>query len=170
MPTAVSNASPLIHLAAVGQFALLRALFIEVWISPAVWREVVEQGHGRWGAREVERAIAEGWLRVRPLDQSSLAAALWRDLHDGEAETIALAVQERPDVVLLDEFEARRAAAVQGLTRTGVVGILLRAKREGKIPFVRESLDRLRTEAGFWIDDFLYLTALAAAEEAREGM
>ncbi|MHB8974846.1 MAG: DUF3368 domain-containing protein [Pirellulaceae bacterium] len=50
------------------------------------------------------------------------------------------------------------------------MGILLRAKREGKMPCVRESLDQLRTEAGFWIDDSLYLAALAAAGEAREGV
>ena len=35
--------------------------------------------------------------------------------------------------ILLDESEARRVAALYSLTKTGVVGLLLRAKNEAKI-------------------------------------
>jgi len=64
MPKAVSNASPLIHLAAIGRFQLLRVFFDEICVPPAVWREIVEQGRGRAGAAEVQEAAEEGWMRV----------------------------------------------------------------------------------------------------------
>ena len=39
------------------------------------------------------------------------------------------------------------------------------AMYEGKIVSLREELDKLRNEAGFWIDDELYCRALTVAEE-----
>ena len=166
MPSAVSNSSPLIHLAAIGSFALLRDFFEEIRLPPAVWREVVEEGRGRPGAEEVEQAAERGWLRVVALRDAALATSLKRTLDDGEAEAIALAVQEKADCVLLDESDARKAAEVQGLTKTGVIGLLIRAKRQGRIASLRERLSCLRDEAGFWIDDSLYQAALQAACES----
>ena len=76
-----------------------------------------------------------------------------KDLHEGESETIALAVENDPEIVFLDESEARRIARVYGLNITGVVGILIRAKREDMIPSLQEDLDRLRDEASLWIGE-----------------
>lgn len=167
MPKAVSNSSPLIHLAASGNFALLHEFYEEVWIPPAVWREVVEEGRQRPGAAEVRDAAEQGWTRVVSLHDDLLVKSLRRELDEGEAEAIALAVQERPDIVLLDETEARQAAQVYGLMKTGVVGLLIRARLHGKVAALRDELDRLRDEAGFWIDDSLYHAALEAAGEAK---
>lgn len=165
MPTAVSNSSPLIHFGAIGKFGLLRELFDEIWIPPAVWREVVDEGRGRPGVADVEQAAEQAWLRVIPLRDDALEKSLKRILDEGEAEAIALAVQEKPDVVLLDESEARKAADVHGLVKTGVIGLLIQAKRQGKVASLREHLDRLRDEAGFWIDARLYSAALQAVGE-----
>ena len=165
MAIAVSNASPLIHLAAIGSFDLLHDFFQEIRIPPAVWREVVEEGRGRPGAAEVEQAATQRWLRVVPLEDEALAKSLKRVLDDGEAEAVGLAVQEKADVVLLDETEARKAAEVQGLVKTGVIGLLIRAKRQAKVNSLKERLDRLRDEGGFWIDDSLYRAALQAVDE-----
>lgn len=166
MPTAVSNSSPLIHLAVIDRFGLLRDFFDEVWVPPAVWREVVEEGHGRPGAADVERAAKQGWLRVVPLQNLALARSLQRDLHTGEAEAIALAVDRRPDVLLLDESDARKMADAHGLVKTGVIGILIRAKLQGKVISLQKELDRLRDEAGLRIADRLYQAALKSVNEA----
>ena len=67
--------------------------------------------------------------------------------------------------MLLDESDARRIAELFDLRKTGIVGLLIRAKREGRISSLREELDRLRGEGGFWIGDELYLQALKAVGE-----
>jgi predicted nucleic acid-binding protein len=46
MSVTVANASPLIALARIDQFSLLRALFQDIVIPEAVWTEVVAQGIG----------------------------------------------------------------------------------------------------------------------------
>jgi predicted nucleic acid-binding protein len=45
------------------------------------------------------------------------------------------------------------------------IGILIRAKLEGKVASLREELDRLRREAGFWMGDEIYWEALKAVAE-----
>ena len=52
----VCNATPLIALAAVGQFDLLRAVYGEIHSPDAVFQEVVITGAGEAGAREVSAA------------------------------------------------------------------------------------------------------------------
>ncbi len=165
MPAAVSDSSTLIHLVLLSRLDLLREFYDEVIIPPAVWHEVVEQGHGRPGAREVEKAARSGWLKVEAPTNELLLRLLKRDLDDGEAEAIALSVERGTAAVLLDESHARRRAGVYRLQKTGVIGLLIRAKIEGKLPSLREELDRLRHEAGFWISENLYQQALEAVGE-----
>jgi hypothetical protein len=55
-----------------------------------------------------------------------------------------------------------------GLRKTGVVGILIRARLDGKVTSLRQELDRLRLDAGFWITEDLYRQALEAVGESME--
>jgi len=64
MSNVVSDTSPLIHLAAIGRLSLLREYYHSIIIPTAVWREVVEQGGDREGAKEIQTARAEGWITV----------------------------------------------------------------------------------------------------------
>jgi predicted nucleic acid-binding protein len=52
----VSNASPLIHLARIGQLELLHHLYGEVFVPESVWEEIVVKGAGQPGAAMIERA------------------------------------------------------------------------------------------------------------------
>ena len=165
MPTVVCDSSTLIHLAAIGRLSLLQEFFEKLTVPEAVWREVVERGGERIGVTEVEAAVRAGWLHVHPVEASLLVRSLKQDLDDGEAEVIALALELEAELVLLDESEARRKAEAFGLKKTGILGILMRAKVEGKISALRPELDRLRTEGGFWIDDGLYWKVLQTASE-----
>jgi predicted nucleic acid-binding protein len=65
MPEAVSDSSPLIHLAKIEVLELISRLYSRILIPPAVWREVVEEGDGRPGAVEMQRAVAAGWMVQR---------------------------------------------------------------------------------------------------------
>ena len=51
----VSNSSVLINLVLIGRLELLNRKFGEVIIPQAVWREVVVDGTGKPGAKEVEQ-------------------------------------------------------------------------------------------------------------------
>ncbi|HEX6864327.1 MAG TPA: DUF3368 domain-containing protein [Thermoanaerobaculia bacterium] len=161
----ISDSSTLIHLSTIGRLSLLREFHGLVTIPPAVWREVVDQGSGRESRQEVEAAHRHGWIEVKTVRDDKLVRLLKRDLDDGEAEVLALAIENKASLVLLDEAEARRIADTLGLRKTGVIGILIRAKLEGKIERLRAELDNLRSKSGFWIDEKLYHRALVEVGE-----
>ena len=168
MADAISDSSTLIHLAKIGRLHLLREFHKKILIAPAVWREVVGEGRDWPGSSEVEQGKQAGWIEIVDPTNRTLIHFLRKDLHEGESETIALAVEKDSEVVFLDESEARGIARVYGLNITGVIGILIRAKREGMIPSLREELDKLRDEAGFWIGDDVYRNALCSSGEERD--
>jgi predicted nucleic acid-binding protein len=161
----IVDSSTLIHLSAIGRFALLNDLYGSLTVTPAVWREVVDQGKDRTGVADLEAARQQGWLEVRAPANEPLLLSLQHDLDAGEAEVIALAVEHPGSLALLDESEARRIASSFGIEKTGAIGVLIRAKLEGRIQSLRSELDKIRTEAGFWIEEELYQKALEAAGE-----
>ena len=81
---------------------------------------------------------------------------LRRDLDQGEAEAIALALQVKAEWMLLDERDGRRVAKQFGLRVTGVLGILLQARREGRLSSLQEAMEQLREKAGFHIRGDLF--------------
>lgn len=96
----VSNTSPITNLAAIGQFPLLHLLYPQIHIARAVWEELHASGQQWPGAREVTTA---DWVHTAKVRNRSLVVSLQRDLDRGEAETIALALERKADLVLLDE-------------------------------------------------------------------
>ncbi|HNN98085.1 MAG TPA: DUF3368 domain-containing protein [Pseudomonadota bacterium] len=146
----ISNTSPLTNLAAIGQFDLLRSLYGQLRIAEAVWDELNAEDRAWPGCAEV---AAANWIERRAVQNRSLVMALRERLDPGEAETIALAVEVPPLLVLMDEKEGRRSAQRFGLKTVGVVGVLIEAKRRGLIGAVGPLLERLRQDAGFFLSD-----------------
>jgi predicted nucleic acid-binding protein len=161
----IVDSSTLIHLSAIGRFALLKDLYGQLTVTPAVWREVVEQGKDRTGVTELEAARQQGWLGVQMPANQPLLHSLRHELDEGEAEVIALAVEHQGSLALLDESDARRVASSFGIEKTGAIGVLIRARLEGRIDSLRAELDKIRTQAGFWIEDGLYQKVVEAAGE-----
>jgi len=157
----VANAGPLIALAQIGYLDLLRLLYGELYIPPAVREEVVASGQGRPGAVEVDAA---NWIHVVEV-HDTMAVQLLRDRLDaGESEAIVLAMEMNADLLLMDEGRGRRVAEARGLKKTGTVGTLIVAKKRGLISAVTPLLDRLLA-AGFRMSDELYQTARVLAGE-----
>jgi len=157
----VSNSSPLIHLAKIGKLDLLKHLFSEIIVPEAVYRESVVEGRNRNDA--VKIAEAE-WIRVQKIKNDKLKRAFMMEIDEGEAEAIVLALEESADLTILDDYEARRIARTFGLKVTGTIGILIRAKYEGRIRNLKDEIDRLM-KTGFWIDKELYKRILKESGE-----
>ena len=129
----VSNTSPIVALAHLGELDLLRKILDSaILIPPAVSRELAG------------RKLPE-WFEVRELRQPLSATALEAFLGAGESEALALALEVEADLVLLDDKAARRLASQLRLTVVGTLGLLLKAKEAGLIPSIRPKLEALRT-------------------------
>ena len=157
----VSDTSPLTNLAAIGRLDLLRQMYGSVLVPEAVYRELASDPD-QPGAREVE---SEAWLVRGVVRSEQLLADLSNELHPGEAEALALAVEIAATLVLIDEKRGRRVASRLGLERIGLLGILLQAKQRGLVPEVKPLLDALRADAGFWVKESLYRRTLELAGE-----
>ncbi len=145
----VSNTSPLSNLAIIGRLDLLKQRYGTVRIPPAVARELSALSHPAGQAR-IAAALAEGWLVV---EQPPFARPpLPFPLDAGETEAIALALAVHADVLLMDEKRGREAARRNGLTVAGALGELLHARQTGLLPNLRSEINRLRSEAGFFVD------------------
>jgi hypothetical protein len=160
--TVVSNTSPLTNLAAIGQFALLHELYGTIQIAEEVWEELNAFGQPWPGSREVANAP---WISQKKVKNKELVQALRRDLDRGEAATIALAVELKAELVLLDEQDGRHAAQRMSLRPLGVLGILLEAKTKGFVKVVKPHVDNLRQTAGFYLSEIVYQTVLDLAKE-----
>ena len=159
----VSNTSPLSNLAIVGRLALLRDQFGSVLVPSAVRRELIQLRHSA-ATQLLDEAFKDGWLQVTPLLRP-VSGHPGAGLHAGEAEALALAVERHADLTLLDEGDARRRATEAGLRISGVLGILLRAKRDGRLPSLREEIGRLRKEPRFFVALTLERQLVVAAGE-----
>ena len=94
---AVSNTSPIFNLACIDRLALLHNQFGAIWIPSAVDTELREIPD-RAIRSGVDDARTGGWLIVRPTTEADLVKLLTVDLHQGEAEAIALAVETKSDI------------------------------------------------------------------------
>jgi predicted nucleic acid-binding protein len=90
---------------------------------------------------------------------------LREELDPGEAEAIVLALECGADLLLVDERRGRRMATAAGLTVTGLLGVVAKAKRAGLIELAKPVLDELIQIARFWIGPDLYSEVLTALGE-----
>lgn len=160
----ISNSSPLINLSIIGRLNLLERKFSEIIIPEAVWREVVVDGVGKPGTKEVEQA---GWIKVHDVKDRKLVISLKQYLDDGESEAIALALEMGAGLVLLDERDARDTADAFGLNVLGVIGILVWASKNQLIPALKDELNLLQEVARFRFSGELYRRALVEVGEIK---
>ena len=157
MPKVIVNTTPLIVLADVGQFDLLRKLYGEIMIPQAVLEEIRSQPAKRLTA-------SSDWIkivRVKNKDERSLFRAR---LHAGEVEVMLLAQEQNADLVIMDDNAAKKTAKFMGLKVTGTLGVLLRAKREGYIQEIKPIIRAMAAD-GFYIDEKTKRYVLDAAKE-----
>ena len=165
---AISNASPLIHLAEIGCFNIL-----DIWEMILIPQEVFDEvcKFEAPGSKEVRKSEN---ISVHSLtgDSKNLAKrlALAYELNLGEAAAIALARQEGISLFFTDDLDARLVALSLGLTVHGSVGILLRAFREKMLTKdgVISKVRMLETQSSLFITRDLINFIIKEINEYRE--
>lgn len=164
MREVIVDTSALQYLHQVGLLDLLRRLYGEITVPAAVAQEV---SIGKVQGVDLPEIDGYSWMGVRSLPSGAARIAPGEadpDLGAGEREVLALATTRADVLVVLDDAAARRHARQMGLTVTGILGVLLRAKREGLIPEVGPIVERLG-ELGFYLDPKTRVGVLRLAGE-----
>jgi predicted nucleic acid-binding protein len=149
MNPAVTNSTCLIGLERIGRLDILPQVFTPITIPPAVQTEV---------------GISTSWLTVKAPENLSTVQTLKTQVDDGEAEAIALALEVKNVIIILDDLSARRIAQQLQLKVMGTVGMLIQAKQKNMIPAIKPILESL-AEANFRISDAIIDKALELADE-----
>jgi uncharacterized protein len=160
MRETVANTGPLQYLHQFDLLHLLPDFYGRVLVPYAV---AVELARGREQGVNVPDLSTLTWVDVRRLPDP-----LWplpQEIDRGEAEVLALAAGATEPLVILDDAAARSHAKTLGLKVTGTLGVLLRAKREGKIAELSPLLDRLG-QLGFHLAEHTRAEVLRLAGEA----
>lgn len=156
----IVNATPVIALSLIAKLDLLNQLYNEVLMPPKVKEEILAGGVTGVGREELLNAT---WIKVTPLEDSRRADLL-ADLDRGEAEVIALALEQNSDLVIIDERLARRHAQRMGLKVSGTVGVLLRAKQQGLVESIAPLIELMRV-GGIRLSDAVVQETLRLADE-----
>ncbi|EOQ87923.1 PF11848 domain protein [Leptospira yanagawae serovar Saopaulo str. Sao Paulo = ATCC 700523] len=138
MPDVISNTSCLILLSKIQQFAILKSLYNSVIITDTVKTEFGES--------------IPDFIKVKNPKQEFSVKSLEQILDSGEASTIALALESKNSLVILDDLKARKIAKNLGLKITGTLGILAKAKTLGIIEDLEKQIDELQRK-GIWISE-----------------
>jgi len=134
MDKAVSNAGPLIHLAEIGEFELLK-IFSKICIPEKVYEEVCIEGMP--GEREVRSAENIEVLSVSKEEIEKLSNKIDLKLDDGELEALTVCNRFKVKIFLTDDLDARDAGKQLGFEVHGSIGVIARAYREGLIDLKR---------------------------------
>jgi len=163
MAIVVSDTSPVRALHFLGRLDLLGSLFGDVWVPPAVAEEL------RRPRRTFAQIEVTGYgIQVAAPRDRDLVARLRKGLDAGEAEALALALELKASIVLIDEAHGRAEAVALGLEPKGVLGILVDAKDRGMVDRVKPLVDRLRKELNFHIAEAVRKQTLRMAGENEE--
>ncbi len=158
MRKVVVNTTPLIALAEIGELHLLKDLYDEICIPNAVFDEIKSEP----AYTEVHNAT--GWIKVVSVDDTNDRNMLSSRLHTGEVEVIQYACDSNADLVILDDQLARRTAKFLGLTFTGTLGLIIKAKEKGYIQTVKPIMDKL-IQNGLFVSPEVQTTVLKLAKE-----
>jgi len=157
----ICNTSPFQYLHQLGRLELLPALAKAVVVPLAV-RAELEAGLAL--GYDLPELDALEWVTLRE-PRSAPALPLAAGLGPGESAVLALALESRSPLVILDDALGRQAAGLLKIPFTGTIGLLLEAKKAGLIPALApllEQLDSLR----FRLSPATRFAALRLAGEA----
>lgn len=140
----VSDTSPLTYLHQIGRLSILKTLYGEIIIPPAVEAELR-------AAPQFHEDLDWTVLRVVAPNSTERLNELLVELDRGESEAIVVALELRADLLLIDESSGREASRRMGIPITGLLGVLLEAKGQGLVASVTDDIKTLVDSTTFRI-------------------
>lgn len=150
----VSDTSAITSLLQIGRLTILTSLYQDVIIPVEVANEL----------RRFHTDLPD-FIQVLPVSDHARLGKLQTELDLGEAAAIALMLEGKGDLLLMDERRGRAVAAREGLAVVGVIGVLLEARQRGLIASLASVISELEQIAGFRISPRLKQRVLQAAGE-----
>lgn len=130
MPNVViSDASCLIVLSKIGKLDLLYLLYGQVYITPEIEQEFGED--------------LPSWMIVETVQDKACQKRLETRLDVGEASAIALALEKKDSLVILDDLKARKLAKQLNLVLTGTLGVVSKAKERGYCEKIKPIIQKI---------------------------
>jgi len=160
----VSDTSVITNLIDIQHLLLLKQLYQKVIIPQSVYQELSVLGS------TAMNQIEQSWAEVQSVADKSEIERFQKStrLDRGESEAILLAQHLNADLLLIDERRGRAEAQRLGLRITGLLGILVEAKKKQLILSVRDLMDQLIAESAFRITPSLYELILEMAQEQND--
>jgi predicted nucleic acid-binding protein len=148
--TIISDTSCFIVLKNIGELELLHKLYGQIITTPEIESEYGE--------------VFPEWVEIKIPKDKYRQQLLEMQIDKGESSAIALALEIEDCTLILDDYKARKIAAQLGLTYTGTIGVIIKAKLKGIIPSVKPLLKKIK-QTDFRLSDELELLALKEANE-----
>ncbi len=147
---AVVNTSHLLFLSKINRLPILKK-FGKILVPSGVMAEIRRKQDDSLAA--IIKA-SKNWLNIKSVKDKNLFDVLTKELGEGEAEAICLALEQKVKWVILDDQDARRFAHRYGLSVVGTLGLLAWAKKKGLIANFYSEIVKLR-KAGFYANSLL---------------
>jgi hypothetical protein len=141
VPDIISDTSPLQYLHQTEMLDLLPRLYEKIVVAEAVVREM---DAGRLAGISLPDPRASAWMTISS-PRGPARMPLVSGLGEGERQTLILGTESPGALLLLDDALARRSAQRLGLSFTGTLGVLIKAKRMGHIHAISPIMDRLES-------------------------
>jgi predicted nucleic acid-binding protein len=146
----ISDTSCFIILTNIGELHLLQKLYSKITTAIEI-------------ATEFGEPLPE-WVEILSVKSKDTQRLLEMQIDKGESSAIALALEIPDSLLILDDIKARKVATQLGLSITGTLGIIIKAKLEGIIPSVIPILNKIK-QTDFRLSDEVELQVLKAAME-----
>jgi len=157
----IINSTPIIALSAIEKLVLLKELYGSVIIPRAVQQEI---GVKRESKAQAQLELCADWINVHDINNIAQKQIFKTQLHDGEVEVMILGQEMKADLLIIDDYLARKYAKYLEFKVVGTAGVLLLAKSKGFIQEVRPLVDALVSN-GIYISSRLYSEIMSIAGE-----
>lgn len=104
------------------------------------------------------------WIQIEKVTDKYRQQLLEMQIDKGESSAIALALETPNSTIILDDFKARKIAKQLGISFTGTLGVIIKAKLEGIIPSIKPILEKIK-KTDFRLSLEIELLALKEAKE-----